>query len=121
MTERDREIQELRRTIQQVQRDYNRIQKDYDRISKSETVQYYLRKNAAGEYVNDIMALDRGIRDLHKRCQKAEKEAQLSKSEAVFYRRKYEALENVRREEEEDRFPLFHSDARSDENQHAEA
>lgn len=114
MTEKDREIQELRRTVQ-------RIKADFEYLSKSETVQYYLRKNAAGEYVSDIMALDRGIRELHTRCRKAEKEAQLSKSEAVFYRRKYEALENVRREEEENRFPLFCSDARSDENEYPQA
>lgn len=114
MTEKDREIQELRRTVQ-------RIIADYVHLTKSETIRYYLRKHAAGEYVSDIMALDRGIRDLHRRCKEAEKEAQLSKSEAVFYRRKYEALENVRREEEENRFPLFDPEARADENKHEEA
>jgi hypothetical protein len=42
-------------------------------------------------------------------------------AEAVYYRRKAEALEIERREAEENRFPLFKSDHRADENQHAEA
>lgn len=114
MTEKDREIQELRRTI-------NRIQKDYEYVTRSETVQFYLRKNPGGEYANDISALDRGIRDLHKRVRKAEASAQSAMSEAVYYRRKCEALELDRKEAEENRFPLFCSENGRAENEHQEA
>lgn len=114
MTEKDREIQELHRTV-------NKIKWDYEYLTRSETVRYYLQKNAKGEFIHDISALDRGIRDLHARCRKAEKEAQSSKAEAVYYRRKTEALELERKEDEENRFPLFQSDDRADEDQHQEA
>lgn len=114
MTEKDREIQELRRTLR-------KIRADYEYLTQSETVQFYLRKNAAGEYVNDIAALDRGIRELHARCRKAENEAQSCRAEAVYYRRKTEALEMQRKEDEENRFPLFQSDRRADEDQHEKA
>lgn len=107
MTEKDREIQELHRTVEY--------------LTRSETVRYYLQKNEKGEFIHDISALDRGIRDLHARCRKAEKEAQSSKAEAVYYRRKTEALEIARKEDEENRFPLFQSDDRADEDQHQEA
>ena len=114
MTEKDREIQQLRRDIE-------RIRQDYEYLTQSETVRYYLKRGVNGEYLNDIRALDRGIRELHARCQKAEKEAQLSKTEAVFYRRKAEALEIERREEEENRFPLFNPENRGNENEYEEA
>ena len=114
MTEKDRELQELRRTNL-------RLQTERDYLTRSETVQYYLRKNDKGEFLNDITALDRGIRDLHTRCREAEKNAQTYMAEAVYYRRKAEALEIERREAEENQFPLFNSDNRADENQHAEA
>lgn len=114
MTEKDREIQELHRTV-------NKIKWDYEYLTQSETVRYYLQKNAKGEFIHDISALDRGIRDLHARCRKAEKEAQSSKAEAVYYRRKTEALEIARKEEEENRFPIFCPENRGNENQHQEA
>lgn len=113
MTEKDLEIQNLRRTNLKMQ-----AERDY--LLRSETVQYYLRKNAQGGFLNDITALDRGIKELHTRCRKAEKEAQLAKSEAVLYRRKIEALEIERREAEERVFPLF-DPARRGENKHQKA
>lgn len=114
MTEKDREIQELRRTV-------SKIKWDYEYLTQSETVRFYLQKNAKGEFIHDISALDRGIRDLHARCRKAEKEAQSSKAEAVYYRRKTEDLELERKEDEENRFPIFKTDDRADEDQHQEA
>jgi predicted transcriptional regulator len=97
------------------------MEQDLDYLRQSETVQYYLRMDANGQRVNDIAALDRGIRDLHARCRKAEKEAQTYMAEAVLYRRKYEALELERKEEEENRFPLFNNHKRADENEHPQA
>ena len=113
MTEQERGIQDIRIEAQ-------RIREDYEYLTQSETVRFYLRRGVNGRYINDIFALDRGIRDLHKHLQEAEKEAQLSKTEAFFYRRKMEALEIERREEEENRFPLFYSKERRDEDQHPE-
>lgn len=98
-----------------------RMEQDYEHLTQSETVRYYLQKNAKGEFIHDIAALDRGIRDLHARCRKAENEAQSCRAEAVYYRRKTEALELERKEDEENRFPLFQSDDRADEDQHQEA
>ena len=97
------------------------IRRDYERLIQSETVRYYLRRGVDGEYLSDIGALDRGIRELHARCLKAERTAQLAQSEAVLYRRKLEALEIERKEEEENRFPLFCPENRGNENQHPEA
>ena len=107
MTEKDKEIQDLRRELEYLRR--------------SETCLYYLQTNARGDFIHDINALDRGIKDLHNRCQKAEKKAQRHMADAVFYRRKCEALELERKEEEENRFPLFDFDRRADENKHAQA
>ena len=84
-------------------------------------IQYYLRMDANGQRVNDIAALDRGIRELHARCRKAEKDAQTYMAEAVLYRRKYEALELERKEDEENRFPVFFNHKRENEDQHPEA
>lgn len=114
MTEKDREIQELIRANK-------RLQAMYDHLTKSETVRYYMQKNANGEYVNDIFALDRGLKNLYARCRKAEQEAQTHMAEAVYYRRKFEALEMERKEEEENRFPLFDFNHRADENEHPQA
>ena len=114
MTEKDREIQELRRANL-------RMQAERDYLMQSETVQYYLRKNDKGGFLNDITALDRGIKNLHTRCREAEREAQLAKSEAVYYRRKTEALEIERKEAEENRFPLFCPRNGQNEDQRAEA
>lgn len=96
------------------------IRRDYERLIQSETVRYYLRRGVNGEYLTDIGALDRGIRQLYERCRKAEHDAWIAQSEAVLYRRKLEALELERKEEEENRFPLFKPDARADEDQHPE-
>lgn len=114
MTEKDREIQELRRTNL-------RLQAERDHLMQSQTIQYYLRRNDKGEFLNDVLALDRGIRDLHTRCREAEKNAQTCMAEAVYYRRKAEALELERKEAEENRFPLFCPNDGQNENQHAEA
>lgn len=111
MTEKDVEIQDLRRRVK-------RLEEENNYLRQSETVLYYLRKGLDGQYENDVTALDRGIQNLHTRCREAEKDAQASKAEAVYYRRKYEALEMERKEEEENRFPLFQSDERADENEH---
>lgn len=111
MTEKDMEIQELRRRVKC-------LEEESEYLKQSETVQYYLRVDENGQRLNDIAALDRGIRELHDRCRKAEKDAQTYMAEAVLYRRKYEALEIERKEEEENRFPLFKSDKRADENEH---
>lgn len=109
MTEKDKEIQDLRRELEYLRR--------------SETVLYYLQTDAKDHFIHDIHALDRGIRDLHKRCREAERKAQIYMAEAVEYRRKFEALEMERKEEEENRFPLFdhHAEGRQDEDQHPEA
>lgn len=94
MTEQDREIQSLRR--------------DMEYLMRSETVRYYLEKDTRGtSFLHDISTLDRGIRDLHTRARNAERAAQRHMSDAVLYRRKYEALELERKEEEENRFPVF--------------
>lgn len=98
-----------------------RMEQDLEYLKRSETVRYYLRTDANGQRVNDIAALDRGIRELHARCRKAENEAQSCRAEAVYYRRKTEALEMQRKEDEENRFPLFQSDRRADEDQHEKA
>lgn len=98
-----------------------RIRMDYERLTKSETVRYYLRRGVDGEYLTDIGALDRGIRQLYERCRKAEHDAWIAQSEAVLYRRKLEALELERKEEEENRFPIFDFGNRGDEDQHPEA
>lgn len=113
MTEKDASLLPLRARI-------TRMEQDLEYLKKSETVQYYLRMDANGQRINDIAALDRGIRDLHARCRKAEKEAQTYMAEAVLYRRKYEAMELERKEEEENRFPLFNH-KREDEDQHPQA
>ena len=107
MTEKDKEIQDLRRELEYLRR--------------SETCLYYLQTNARGDFIHDINALDRGVKDLHNRCQKAENAAQLAQAEAILYRRKYEALELERKEEEENRFPLFDFNRRADENKPAQA
>ena len=114
MTKNDASVLPLRARI-------TRMEQDLDYLRQSETVQYYLRMDAKGQRVNDIAALDRGIRDLHARCQKAEKDAQTYMAEAVLYRRKYEALELERKEEEENRFPLFNNHKRANENEHPQA
>ena len=100
ITEKDRIIIELRQTL-------NRMTKDYEQMTKSETVRFYLQKTTSGEYVHDITALDRGIKELKKRCKKAEAAAQEHMASAVYYRRKCEAMEIERREDEENRFPIF--------------
>lgn len=107
-------------SILDVQREAQTIREDYAYLVQRETIRFYLRRSVTGAYINDILALDRGIRQLHERLQEAEKEAQLSKAEAVYYRRKAEALEIERREEEENRFPLFDPDLGA-EDQHEEA
>ncbi len=112
MTE-DIRIQPLRARI-------SRMEQDLEWLKRSETVQYYLRLDENGQRVNDIAALDRGIRELHTRCRKAEKDAQTHMAEAILYRRKYEALELERKEEEEDRFPVFCHHGQ-DEDQYPEA
>lgn len=114
LTEKDASLLPLRARI-------TRMEQDLEYLKQSETVQYYLRMDANGQRVNDIAALDRGIRELHARCRKAEKDAQTYMAEAVLYRRKYEALELERKEEEENRFPVFFNHKREDENQHPEA
>lgn len=114
MTEKDLEIQEHRRANK-------RLQALYDHMMQSETFQYYAKKNVNGEYVHDIASLDRGIKNLHARCRKAEEEAQACMAEAMYYRRKFEALEMERKEDEENRFPLFKFDHRANENQHPQA
>ena len=98
-----------------------RMTADYEQVTKSETVRYYLQKTASGEYVHDITALDRGIKALRKRCQKAENSAQEHMAAAVYYRRKCEAVEIERKEEEENRFPLFCPHNGGNEDQHAKA
>lgn len=112
MTEKDASLLPLRARI-------TRMEQDLEYLKRSETVQYYLRMDANGQRVNDIAALDRGIRELHARCRKAEKDAKTYMAEAVLYRRKYEALELERKEDEENRFPVFFN--HKDENQHPEA
>lgn len=109
MTEKDKEIQDLRRELEYLRR--------------SETVLYYLQTDARGNFIHDIHALDRGIRDLYKRCREAERKAQIYMAESVEYRRKCEALEMERKEEEDNRFPLFDHRAewREDEDEHPEA
>lgn len=104
MTEQDREIQSLRREL--------------DYLKQSETVCWYLQKNPRGtEYIHDIRALDRGLTELHNRVKNAERAAQRHMADAVLYRRRCEAMEIERKEEEENRFPLFdHS-----KNQHEKA
>ena len=114
ITEKDRIIMELRLTLK-------RMTADYEQVTKSETVRYYLQKTASGEYVHDITALDRGIKALRKRCQKAENSAQEHMAAAVYYRRKCEAVEIERKEEEENRFPLFCPHNGGNEDQHAKA
>ncbi len=109
MTEKDKEIQEMRRELEYLRR--------------SETVLYYLQTDSKENFIHDIHALDRGIRDLYRRCREAEKQAQLNMAEAVRYRRMVEALEIERKEVEENRFPLFdhRAERRKDEDQHQEA
>ena len=107
MTEKDKEIQEMRREL--------------EHLRGSETVLFYLQTDARGFFIHDVAALDRGIKNLHRRCREAEKAAQLAQAEAILYRRKYEALELERKEEEENRFPLFDFDHRADENKYAQA
>lgn len=107
MTEKDKEIQDLRRELEYMRR--------------SETCLYYLQTDARGNFIHDIVTLDRGIKDLYRRCLEAEREAQLARAEAVLYRRKYEALEMERKEEEENRFPLFNPGRGTDENKHPQA
>ena len=96
------------------------IREDYEHLIQSETVRFYLRRGVDGKYISDIFALDRGIRELHTRCRKAEHDAWIAQSEVVFLRRKLEALEIERREEEENRFPLFNPNNWGNENQHPE-
>ena len=98
-----------------------KIRQDYEHLTKSETVRFYLRRGVDGEYISDIGALDRGIRELHARCRRAEHDAWIAQSEAVLLRRKLEALEMERKEEEEHRFPIFCPENRGNENQHPEA
>ena len=114
MTKNDASVLPLRARI-------TRMEQDLEYLKRSETVQYYLRTDANGQRVNDIAALDRGIRDLHNRCRKAEKDAQTYMAEAMLYRRKYEALEMERKEAEEYSFPLFYNHKREDEDQYPEA
>ena len=94
---------------------------NYEHLLQSETVRYYLERGVNGDYLRDITALDRGIRDLHNRCRKAERSAQTYMAEAVYYRRKFEALETLRKEDEENRFPLFQSHDGGNEDEHQEA
>lgn len=93
MSDKDLEIAELRRELTW--------------LKGSETVRYYLRKDEKGAYVNDIMALDRGIRELHERARRAERAAQGYMADAVQYRRMCECLEMERREAEESAYPIY--------------
>lgn len=78
MTEKDKEIQELRAEL--------------DWLMQSEAVRSMAQKDEKGNHKYDIRGLDRCIKELHKRALEAEKKAQTAQAEATLYRRQVEAL-----------------------------
>lgn len=79
MTEKDKEIQELRRELAW--------------LLRSEAVRSMYQKDAKGRHLRDICGLDRCIKELHRRAAEAERKAQSLEAENLWYRRRIEALE----------------------------
>lgn len=90
MTEKDKEIQELRAEL--------------DWLMQSEAVRSMSQKDAKGNHKYDIRGLDRCIKELHRRALEAEKAAQTAQAEATLYRRRIEAMMTA---QEEKAYPVY--------------
>lgn len=90
MTEKDKEIQELRAEL--------------DWLMQSEAVRSMSKKDEKGNHKYDIRGLDRCIKELHRRALEAEKTAQTAQAEATLYRRRIEAMMT---EQEEKAYPVY--------------
>ena len=90
MTEKDKEIQELRAEL--------------DWLMQSEAVRSMSQKDEKGNHKFDIRGLDRCIKELHRRALEAEKKAQTAQAEATLYRRRIEAMMTAR---EEKAYPVY--------------
>lgn len=84
MTEKDKEIQELRAEL--------------DWLMQSEAVRSMSQKDEKGNHKFDIRGLDRCIKELHRRALEAEKTAQTAQAEATLYRRRIEAMMTAQEE-----------------------
>lgn len=90
MTEKDKEIQELRAEL--------------DWLMQSEAVRSMSQKDEKGNHKYDICGLDRCIKELHRRALEAEKKAQTARAEATLYRRRIEAMMTA---QEEKAYPVY--------------
>ncbi len=78
MTEKDKEIQELRRDLQW--------------LLQSETIREIFVKDSRGFHKYDIKGLDRTIKNLHDLAREAEQKRAAAESECVQLRRQIEAI-----------------------------